>query len=142
MSFLFYFLFFFPMIHPTILAYNEQLSADDQLIAQLLATQIDSVLADAESKIRHAHPVRFLAWNPIVGYSKLKNSVRLLFWSGQSFPDSGLDPEGSFKAAEKRYTHVDQVDTVQLQQWLKQSKQIQRNYKDIVKNKGQLAMLP
>ena len=59
-------------------------------------------LPDAEQKIWHAHPVWFLNGNPIVGYSKLKECVRLLFWSGQSFDEPGLQKEGSFKAAEKR----------------------------------------
>jgi hypothetical protein len=31
-----------------------------------------------------------LEGNPIVGYSKLKDGVRLLFWSGQSFNTPGL----------------------------------------------------
>ncbi len=48
--------------------------------------------------------------NPVVGYSKLKGCVRLLFWSGQSFDESGLSNEGTFKAAEKRYTAADQID--------------------------------
>jgi hypothetical protein len=41
--------------------------------------------------------------NPIVGYSKLKGNVRMLFWSGQSFDESGLAPEGSFKAADIQF---------------------------------------
>ena len=47
---------------------------------------------------------------PIVGYDVLKDSVRLLFWSGQSFDEPGLQPEGSFKAVEARYTSPDQVN--------------------------------
>ena len=47
----------------------------------------------------HAHPVWFLDGNPVVGYSKLKDCVRLLFCSGQSFAQPGLKPEGKFKAA-------------------------------------------
>ena len=54
-------------------------------ICYKLAATINSILTQAESKIWHAHPVWFLDGNPIVGYSKLKDSVRLLFWSGQSF---------------------------------------------------------
>lgn len=56
-----------------------------------------------------AHPVWFLDGNPVVGYSKLKDSVRLLFWSGQSFRSTGLEPEGKFKAAEVRFTEAGQV---------------------------------
>ena len=86
----------------------------DRAICELLAEQIDGNLPEAENKIWHAHPVWFLDGNPVVGYSKLKNCVRLLFWSGQSFEEEGLKKEGSFKAAEARYTAADQVDTEKL----------------------------
>lgn len=62
--------------------YNDRQSAVDKEICDLLATTINGELAEAESKIWHAHPVWFLDGNPIAGYSKLKDSVRLLFWSG------------------------------------------------------------
>src|SRR5678815_3573213 len=85
-------------------AYNNSQSPGDKAICNALADEIDNNLTKAENKIWHAHPVWFLDGNPIVGYSKLKDSVRLLFWSGQSFEEQGLQPEGSFKAAEARYT--------------------------------------
>jgi hypothetical protein len=79
-------------------SYNDLQSAADKNICDLLAATIDANLPEAESKIWHAHPVWFLDGNPIVGYSKLKSGVRLLFWSGQSFEETGLENEGSFKA--------------------------------------------
>ena len=87
-------------------AYNNLLDETDKVICDTLAKEITKNLPAAENKIWHRHPVWFLEGNPIVGYSKLKDSVRLLFWSGQSFDESGLVPEGSFKAAEMRYTLV------------------------------------
>ena len=105
-----------------ILAYNNSLDKGDKAIASLLYEEIDGNLAKAESKIWHKHPVWFLDGNPIVGYSKLKDSVRLLFWSGQSFEEPGLQPEGSFKAAEARYTDVEQVNAKELKRWLEKSK--------------------
>lgn len=122
----------------TITKYNASLSATDQAICNLLKSIIDGNLPDAESKIWHGHPVWFLAGNPIVGYSKLKDSVRLLFWSGQSFAEPGLHQEGSFKAAEARYTAVDQINTSDLKRWLKKSQDIQWDYKNIVKRRGVL----
>jgi len=98
-------------------------------------------LPEAENKIWHAHPVWFLDGNPIAGYSKLKNCVRLLFWSGQSFDESGLQNEGSFKAAEMRYTFVGQINKKDLSRWLKKAKEIQWDYKNIVKRKGKLERL-
>lgn len=122
----------------TITKYNASLSATDQAICNSLKSIIDDNLPDAESKIWHGHPVWFLAGNPIVGYSKLKDSVRLLFWSGQSFAEPGLHQEGSFKAAEARYTAVDQINTSDIKRWLKKSQDIQWDYKNIVKRRGVL----
>ena len=122
-------------------AYNNSQSASDKAICNALADEIDSNLTKAENKIWHAHPVWFLDGNPIVGYSKLKDSVRLLFWSGQSFEEPGLQPEGSFKAAEARYITIDQINKKDLKRWLTKSKKIQWDYKNIVKRRGVLERL-
>ena len=122
-------------------AYNNSQSANDKAICNALADEIDSNLPKAENKIWHAHPVWFLDGNPIVGYSKLKDSVRLLFWSGQSFDEPGLQTEGSFKAAEARYTRVNEINKKDLKRWLTKSKKIQWDYKNIVKRRGVLELL-
>jgi len=128
-------------MHKDIKAYNDTLSPEDTTICNVLAREIDKSLKTAESKIWHRHPVWFLDGNPIVGYSKLKNEVRLLFWSGQSFDEPGLLPEGSFKAAEARYTSKKEIDKEDLQRWLEKAKTIQWDYKNIVKRKGKLERL-
>lgn len=128
-------------MHKEIKSYNDSQSSTDKKICQKLALEIDRHLSEAESKIWHRHPVWFLNGNPIVGYSKLKDSVRLLFWSGQSFDEEGLKPEGTFKAAEARYTDVKQIDTDDLKRWLEKSQLIQWDYKNIVKRKGVLERL-
>lgn len=125
----------------TISSYNNSLSGQDKKISKILKKEIDANLSGAESKIWHGHPVWFLDGNPIVGYSKLKDCVRLLFWSGQSFKSKGLTPEGSFKAAEARYTDVEQINPKTLKNWLNESKKIQWDYKNIVKRKGVLERL-
>lgn len=121
--------------------YNQAQAGEEQLICQLLAQQIDAVLPEAENKIWHAHPVWFLDGNPVVGYSKLKGGIRLLFWSGQSFDEVELKIEGSFKAAEKRYNHSSQINTDDLQRWLTKARDIQWDYKNLVRRKGQLERL-
>ena len=121
--------------------YNAAQSPDDRRICELLAHEIERALPEAESKVWHAHPVWFIDGNPIVGYSKLKDSVRLLFWSGQSFATPGLKPEGKFKAAEARYTSAAQVDTVVLARWLAESRDIQWDYQNLVRRKGRLERL-
>ena len=124
-----------------IAAYNNSQSVDDCEICDKLAGVIDRVLKEAESRIWHAHPVWFLDGNPVVGYSRLKDSVRLLFWSGQSFDEPGLHPEGKFKAAEARFTSVEEIRVKDLTRWLKKARDIQWDYKNIVKRKGVLERL-
>ncbi len=122
-------------------AYNDGLDAPDKKICDALAGLINTYLPEAENKIWHAHPVWFLDGNPIVAYSKLKDCVRLFFWSGQSFEEEGLSKSGSFKAAEKRYTSVDQLNEKEIKRWIEKSRDIQWDYKNIVKRKGKLERL-
>lgn len=124
-----------------IVAYNQSQTDEDQAICDKLAEVIGRVLKEADSKIWHAHPVWFLDGNPVVGYSKLKDSVRLLFWSGQSFDEPGLTPEGKFKAAEARFSSVKAIKVKDLTRWLKKARDIQWDYKNIVKRKGVLERL-
>ena len=121
-----------------ILAYNKALPLNDRKICALLMNEIDKHLPSAQSKIWHRNPVWFLDGNPVAGYAKLKESVQLLFWSGQSFDEENLEPEGSFKAAQKRYTSPDQIQVKDLARWLKKAQEIQWDYKNIVKRKGKL----
>lgn len=121
--------------------YNNKLSPSDKEICDILAKEIDSVLSEAESKIWHRNPVWFLEGNPVAGYAKLKNNVQLLFWSGQSFDEEGLEAEGSFKAAQKRYTKAEDINIEDLRRWLNKARDIQWDYKNIVKRRGQLDRL-
>jgi hypothetical protein len=129
------------VMHPDTDKYNRSLAPDEQEICNLLAGEIDKNLPEAENKVWHAHPVWFLDGNPVVGYSKLKNCIRLLFWSGQSFEEKGLTKEGNFKAAEARYTAADQVNKQDLKRWLANARDIQWDYKNIVRRKGKLERL-
>ncbi|MBK9313780.1 MAG: DUF1801 domain-containing protein [Acidobacteria bacterium] len=128
-------------MNPDTTKYNESLTPVDKQICDILAGEITKHLPEAENKIWHAHPVWFLDGNPVVGYSKLKDCVRLLFWSGQSFDEESLKKEGKFKAAEYRYTAVEQMDKKALKQWLVKARDIQWDYKNIVRRKGKLERL-
>ena len=122
-------------------AYNDALESEDKKICDAIMQEINSGLPDAEQKIWHRHPVWFLDGNPIVGYSKLKGCVRLLFWSGQSFEEAGLQNEGSFKAAEARYTSANDISREDIRRWLDKGRSIQWDYKNLVRRKGQLERL-
>jgi hypothetical protein len=107
-------------------AYNSKLFLEDKKICNILATEIDRGLPDAENKIWHAHPVWFLDGNPIVGYSKQKAGIRLMFWSGESFEEEKLKPgTGKFKDASIIYTSVEEINKKDLARWLKKSRDIQ-----------------
>lgn len=129
------------MIHPDTVQCHATLSPGDRAIGDLLAREIDRHLPAAEDKIWYAHPVWFLDGNPIVGYSKLKYCIRLLFWSGRSFDEEGLAVEGRFKAAEARYTTASPVDTRDLKRWLTKAREIQWDYRNLVRRKGRLERL-
>ncbi|MFM5930453.1 MAG: hypothetical protein ACKOPQ_06060 [Novosphingobium sp.] len=122
-------------------AYDAQLAPGDQAICAVLRREIDAALPDAEARVWHAHPVWFLDGNPIVGYSRLKDGMRLLFWSGQGFDEPGLRSEGKFKAADARFVTADGINLADLRRWLARSRDVQWDYKNIVKRKGVLERL-
>ena len=122
--------------------YNNSQSTEDKLICDALAEQINLHLPEAENKIWHAHPVWFLEENPIVGYSKQKKGIRLMFWSGKSFEEAKLNVLGAkFQDASIFYNSVNEIDSTDLKTWLQKAKEIQWDYKNIVKRKGVLERL-
>lgn len=122
--------------------YNNTQEANYVILCDLLANTIDSELSEAQCKIWHAHPVWFLNNNPIVGYSKQKKGIRLMFWSGADFDEDKLNVRGQkFKDASVFYNEVSEVDGIELVRWLRKSREIQWDYKNIVKRKGKLERL-
>lgn len=123
-------------------SYNEQKTETDKEICDILANTINQELREAENKIWHAHPVWFIDGNPIVGYSKQKNGIRLMFWSGADFNEDALSIRGmKFKDASIFYNKASEVIIDDLIRWLKKSREIQWDYKNIVKRKGKLERL-
>ncbi len=124
---------------PTDIAiYNAAQSSAYKQICNKLKQVFTQELAKAESKMWHGSPVWFLEGNPVAGYSVRKHGVQVLFWSGQSFTDTRLAPEGSFKAAHIYFQDVKELKITELRGWLKQAKRIQWDYKNIVKRRGVL----
>ena len=120
-------------------SYNDKQNLDDKEICDFLVSIIDGELTEAQSKIWHAHPVWFLDGNPIVGYSKQKPGIRLMFWSGADFEEVDLNIVGQkFKDASIFYNSLSEIVVDDLKRWLKKSIEIQWDYKNIVKRKGKL----
>lgn len=129
-------------INKDILVYNNKQVLTDQEICNCLLQEISLGLPEAENKIWHGHPVWFLDGNPVVGYSRQKAGIRLMFWSGASFDEQGLEIRGrKFKDASVFYNSVSEIDSKLLKRWLKKSKEIIWDYKNIVKRKGVLERL-
>lgn len=127
---------------PEIQNYNNALPEEYKEISNQLAEIISKNLPEVENKIWHSHPVWFLDGNPIVGYDKLKNGLRLMFWSGASFDENQLKiGTGKFKDASKTYISNDEINVEDIERWLQKSKEIQWDYKNIVKRKGVLERL-
>lgn len=123
-------------------SYNEQKTETDKEICDIIANTINHELKETENKIWHAHPVWFIDGNPIVGYSKQKNGIRLMFWSGADFNEDALSIRGmKFKDASIFYNKASEVIIDDLIRWLKKSREIQWDYKNIVKRKGKLERL-
>ena len=122
--------------------YNQAQLPDDSAICELLAGEISKHLPEAENKIWHKHPVWFLDGNPIAGYSKQKQGIRLMFWSGADFEEDDLAVRGEkFKDASVFYNEIAEIKVKDLKRWLKKSRNIQWDYKNIVKRKGVLERL-
>ena len=129
-------------MNPEILTYNQQFSSDDREIVEKLVKIINENLPEAENKIWHSHPVWFLEGNPIVGYSKQKAGMRLMFWSGKSFEEEKLNIlGGKFQDASVFFNSVEEINENDLKKWLQKSQEIQWDYKNIVKRKGQILRL-
>ena len=125
-------------MHNDINAYVAAQSNELLPICERLANEIHASLPMAEAKVWHRAPVWFIDGNPIVGFWARKGYVQLLFWSGQSFAEPTLKPEGKFKAAELRLTSAEQLSSEDLEWWIKKAQAVQWDYKNIVKRKGVL----
>jgi uncharacterized protein YdhG (YjbR/CyaY superfamily) len=129
-------------MNPDIQTYNDNLERNDKLICDTLAQVISQTLSEAENKIWHAHPVWFLDGNPITGYSKQKKGIRLMFWSGADFEEEKLSVRGEkFKDASIFYNDVTEINRDDLKRWLEKSRNIQWDYKNLIKRKGKLERL-
>lgn len=129
-------------MHPDTLNYNEQQEPRYKEVCDVLAEEIDRNLPEAENKIWHAHPVWFLDGNPTVGYSKQKSGIRLMFWSGADFEETRLNVIGKkFKDASVFYGDVSEVNKPDLRRWLNKAREIQWDYKNLIRRKGRLERL-
>ena len=117
-------------------------SATDQAICSQLEKIITTELNFTENKIWHRQPVWFIEGNPIVGFSKQKPGIRLMFWSGADFEEEKLTVRGEkFKDASVFYNAVEELDETAIKRWLKKAEEIQWDYKNLVKRKGKLEKL-
>lgn len=129
-------------MQPDIAKYNERQAPSYRAVCDLLAEQIERNLPQGRGRIWHAHPVWFLDDNPVVGYSKQKPGIRLMFWSGADFGEPGLNVLGKkFKDASVFFDNPSEINAADLARWLKKAQEIQWDYANITKRKGRLERL-
>lgn len=122
--------------------YYQDFSEDEIQIAKTLINLVETHLLATERKIWHAHPMWFMDENPIVGLSKQKKGIRLMFWSGADFEEAKLSVKGKkFKDASIFYNQAEEINEEDLKRWLQKSMAIQWDYKNLIKRKGQLERL-
>ena len=72
----------------------------------------------------------------------LATTIRLMVWSGASFDEDKLNPgTGKFKDASVIYTDADKINLKDLKRWIKKSKTLQWDYKNVAKRKGKLVRI-
>ena len=118
-----------------IASYNKSLDKKSREICELLEELIEAGLSKAEGKVWHGHPVWFIEGNPVVGYTKQKAGVQLLFWSGQDFDEEELIGIGKFKAAGFAFAELSEIKKTVIKRWLTKAKKIQWDYANLPKNK-------
>ena len=65
-----------------------------------------------------------------------------MFWSGKSFQEDKLNVEGvKFQNSSIFYNDVAEISDEDLLRWLKKSENIQWDYKNLIKRKGELIKL-
>jgi hypothetical protein len=65
-----------------------------------------------------------------------------MFWSGVDFEEAGLNVVGKkFRDTSVFYNDAAEINKTALRRWLKKSKEIQWDYKNIVRRKGKLERL-
>ncbi len=65
-----------------------------------------------------------------------------MFWSGADFEEPNLNVVGKkFKDASIFFLHPEEINREEISRWLKKSRNIQWDYKNIVKRKGKLEKL-
>jgi hypothetical protein len=65
-----------------------------------------------------------------------------MFWSGADFEEPNLNVVGKkFKDASIFFLHPEEINREEIRRWLKKSRNIQWDYKNIVKRKGKLEKL-
>lgn len=116
--------------------YALSLTVDERDMCALLDKHIVAALPNAVGEVWHGHPVWFLDKNPVVGYHRQKDGLRILFWSGQSFVDTRLTPVGKYKAAGMSVASVNDFDTGEFDGLLRQARTIQWDYAKLPKRRS------
>ncbi len=104
-----------------------------------LGEQLVAGLPQAEVRVWHGAPVWFDQGEPLVGLTLTRRGVQLLFWSGQLFDEPGLRATGNFKASERLYQAIADIEPADLQRWLAKALSIKWDYAGELKKRRERA---
>lgn len=65
-----------------------------------------------------------------------------MFWSGAGFEEASLSVVGKkFKDASIFYNDISEINKTDIRRWLEKAREIQWDYKNLIRRKGQLERL-
>jgi len=65
-----------------------------------------------------------------------------MFWSGADFEEENLNVRGEkFRDASIFYNSAEEIEITDIKRWIEKSREIQWDYKNLVKRKGKLERL-
>ena len=99
-------------------------------------------MTEVENKIWHWHPVWFLGRQPNSGLQQTKSQCApdVLEWLSFDVPQLKAGT-GKFRDASIINTSANQINTTDLKRWLNKARDIQWDYKNLIKRKGKLERL-
>ena len=114
-----------------VVKYNDQVSTANRQTIDLIFHEFVQALPDASFKVWHGHPVWFLGDIPVAGYQDHKSGVKVLFWSGKDFNESGLTGIGKHRAAGITFPDSASVNLDDLRRCLQLSTTIIWDYRSL-----------
>ena len=111
-------------MHTDTAQYNHSLPPAEQAIAELLATEIDRTLPEAENKVWHAHPVWFSMAIRSPATANSRAACACCSGAGSRLTSRDWRRRAVSRQLEARYVTAGDVNVPDLQRWLGRARDI------------------